>query len=445
MRVVQAALIGNLVSGHSHNGHHQEPSWSLHGPSFVGRHDWTVSTVAGSGPHTLSKKKPCVKDPTSWRDGAAAKARFAAPTRVQVVGGIPYVLDCMNGCVRSIQDGVVSSETPCCTSDMSTGTNGQGPQDFFISDDNFLYMLDSYNNQLKQSPWPFQGEWTVLAGNGSRPFHGLSADGPALEQTLNNPHGMAVTTDGSGDVYLSQTFSSCVSLLRNGVLTTVAGKCGNGGYADGDPAEARFQHPHSITLDPRNESVLYLNDAECWDDEPFPDDQVYKPCAKTSGGVCFSGIRKIELDRSTGLAVRVSTLAGKHSSKRNGKVSKSCNDFADGDQSTAMFDFIHGTAFLPLSEDEKARKQAGESLGGSDAIYVADEDGNRIRKVDLHTKITSTVAGNGNDGLTDGAGSKATFNYPGGLGLDLAGNIYVGDYESHRIRLITAPQSSVHV
>jgi len=327
---------------------------------------------------------------------------------------------------------------------MSTGTNGQGPQDFFISDDGYLYMLDSYNNQLKQSPWPFQ-EWTVLAGNGSRPFHGQSTDGPALEQALNNPHGMAVTTDGSGDVYLSQTFSSCVSLLRNGVLTTVAGKCGFGGYADGDPSEARFQHPHSITLDPRNESVLYLNDAECWDDEPFPDDQKWKPCAKTSEGVCFSGIRKLELDRSTGSVVRVSTLAGKHSSKRNGKVSKTCNDYADGDQSTAMFDFIHGTAFLPLSEDEKSRKQAGESLGGSDAIYVADEDGNRIRKVDLQTKITSTVAGSGDDGLTDGPGSEATFNYPGGLGLDLAGNIYVGDYESHRIRFVTAPQSSVHV
>jgi len=329
---------------------------------------------------------------------------------------------------------------------MSTGTNGQGPQDFYISDDGFIYMLDSYNNQLKQSPWPFQGEWTVLAGNGSRPFHGQSTDGPALHQPLNNPHGMAVTTDGSGDVYISQTFSSCVSLLRNGVLTTVAGKCGFGGYADGDPFGARFQHPHSITLDPRNESVLYLNDAECWDDEPFPDDQEWKPCAKTSGGVCFSGIRKLELDRSTGSVVSVSTLAGQNSPKRSYTYYYyTCNDYADGDPSEAAFNFIHGTAFLPLSDDEKARKQAGESLGGSDSIYVADEDGNRIREVNLQTKITSTVAGSGKSGLVDGKGSKATFNYPGGLGLDLAGNIYVGDYESHRIRLVTAPQSSVQV
>jgi len=442
MRVVQIALIGNVVSGHSH---HNGDDRVLHGPSFVGKHDWMVSTIAGSGTHKLKKKQPCNVDPTSHRAGEASQAVFAAPTRAQVVDGIPYVLDCMNGCVRSIQNGNVSDETPCCTSDMSTGVNGQGPQDFYISEDGFLYLLDSYNNQLKQSPWPFQGEWTVLAGNGSRPWHGLSTEGPALEQALNNPHGMAVTTDGSGDIYISQTFSSCVSLLRNGVLTTIAGKCGFGGYADGDPLEARFQHPHSISLDPRNESVLYLNDAECWDDEPFPDDNPWKPCAKTSGGVCFSGIRKLELDRTTGLVVSVSTLAGKHSKKKDGKVSKSCNDYADGDPSEAMFDFIHGTAFLPLSDDEKARKAAGESLGGSDAIYVADEDGNRIRKVDLQTKVTSTVAGNGDDGLVDGKGSKATFNYPGGLGLDLAGNIYVGDYESHRIRFIAPPQSSVHV
>lgn len=176
---------------------------------------------------------------------------------------------------------------------------------------------------------------------------------------------MAVTSDGSGDVYISETWSSCIRLLRNGQLTTVAGRCGFGGHADGAPLDARFQHPHHINLDPRNESELYVSDVECFDDDPFPDDQKYKPCATTDGGVCFSGVRKIELDRATGLAVRVSTLAGQFTEKSHGK--KACNKFADGDAKTASFNYIHGTAFVPLSAEERAAPRAA---GGSDAIFV---------------------------------------------------------------------------
>jgi len=271
---------------------------------------------------------------------------------------------------------------------------------------------------------------------------GQSGDGAALEQALNNPHGLAVTTDGSGDVYISETFSSCVKLLRNGILTTVAGKCGFGGYSDGNPAEARFQHPHHVNLDPRNESVLYVSDAECWDDDAV-DDMAYASCTKTNGGVCFSGIRKIELDRSTGLAVSVSTVAGKATMGKHGSQSQSCNDVVDGSTSDAMFDFIHGTAFAPLSPDEKKRSAAGEDLGGSDEIFVCDEDGNRIRKIDLRNNQVSTVAGSGKEGPKDGSSAKARFTYPGGLGLDLRGNIYVGDYESNRVRLISAVSDSI--
>lgn len=398
--------------------------------------DYTVSTLAGSGPKHLDGVKPCRQDPASHADGPGAKARFAAPTRAQVVNGTVYIMDGMNGCIRSIVDGVVSSFTPCCTSDIETDTNGNGPQDMHITD-KYIYMMDSYNNQLKRSPRPFT-KWTVLAGNGSRPFEGRSVNGPALLNALNEPHGMAVTSDGSGDVYISETWSSCIRLLRNGSLTTIAGQCGFGGHVNGAPLKARFQHPHHINLDPRNESELYVSDVECWDDDPYPDDQKYKPCAKTNGGVCFSGIRKIVLDRHTGLAVSVSTLAGKVT-ENGGKVAKDCNDFSDGNTKTAMFDYIHGTAFRPLNKIEIAQQRSGYILSGSDEIYVCDEDNNRIRTVNLRTGKVTTLAGTGHTGTKDGPGKHATFSYPGGIGVDIHGNIFVGDYESHRIRVVSPP------
>lgn len=431
---MRAALVAGLLTcASAHAGHQRKPR---EGPGRVefGAGELEVTTIGGSGPDYLEAIKPCRDTPESHADGPAASSRFAAPTRTQMVDGLLHVLDPMNGCIRTIQDGVVASVTPCCTEDISVGIKGWGPQDMYVSEDQYL-LLDSYNNVLKASPRPFK-EWTVIAGNGSRPHHGQSTNGPALQEALNEPHGMAVTTDGSGDIYISETWSSCVKLLRNGTLTTIAGKCGFGGHADGEPLEARFQHPHHINLDPRDESILYLSDAECWDDEGPPDDTKYKPCAKTDGGVCFSGIRKIQLDRKSGLATSVSTVAGKATSSKSGKTSKSCNDVMDGAAAEAMFDFIHGTAFLPLSDDERQRKALGEDLGGSPEIYVCDEDGNRIRKIDLEKNVVSTVAGSGKEGPKDGSAAKAKFTYPGGIGLDTSGNIYVGDYESHRVRLV---------
>ena len=127
-----------------------------------------------------------------------------------------------------------------------------------VAADHF-YLLDSYNNQLKLAKRPFD-KWVVIAGNGSRPQLGRSTDGPALAQALNEPHGMAVTSDGSGDVYIAETWSSCIRLLRRGVLTTVAGQCGQpGDQGDGDhPQKALLSRPYGIELDPDNN--LYIAD-----------------------------------------------------------------------------------------------------------------------------------------------------------------------------------------
>ena len=83
----------------------------------------------------------------------------------------------------------------------------------------------------------------------------------------------------------------------------------------------------------------------------------------------------------------------------------------------------------------KLRPGSG-ATGGSDVIYVCDEDNNRIRAVRLATHEATTIAGTGHAGHTDGPADAAEFRYPGGLGLDPEGNIFVGDYESSRVRRI---------
>src|SRR6266550_4351193 len=49
----------------------------------------------------------------------------------------------------------------------------------------------------------------------------------------------------------------------------------------------------------------------------------------------------------------------------------------------------------------------------------------------------TTLAGNAGYGSADGTGSGARFNFPKGVAVDTAGNVYVADSYNHTIRKVT--------
>jgi len=61
---------------------------------------------------------------------------------------------------------------------------------------------------------------------------------------------------------------------------------------------------------------------------------------------------------------------------------------------------------------------------------------NRVRRV-TPEGVVSTVAGIGISGFADGSGHNAMFNFPTGVEIDKAGNIYVADSGNNRIRKIS--------
>ena len=69
-------------------------------------------------------------------------------------------------------------------------------------------------------------------------------------------------------------------------------------------------------------------------------------------------------------------------------------------------------------------------------LYVPDALSHRIRKINPAGVVT-TFAGSGTTGGTDGTGTAASFNGPSGLAIDGAGTLYVAEYGSHRIRKIS--------
>ena len=76
-------------------------------------------------------------------------------------------------------------------------------------------------------------------------------------------------------------------------------------------------------------------------------------------------------------------------------------------------------------------------------VVLADARNNRVRRVAPGGTIT-TVAGNGTEGFRgdDGPAIDAELDFPAGLGLDGAGNLYIADTDNHRVRKVT-PQGII--
>ena len=67
------------------------------------------------------------------------------------------------------------------------------------------------------------------------------------------------------------------------------------------------------------------------------------------------------------------------------------------------------------------------------AIYVADTGNDIIRKIDINTLETSTIAGTGEEGDKDGPALQAQFNNPGAICTD-GSFLYILDADNHSIR-----------
>lgn len=200
------------------------------------------------------------------------------------------------------------------------------------------------------------------------------ADGAASVARFSTPEGVAV--DAQDNVYVADAENSSIrKITPAGVVSTLAGN-GTNGLVNGTGTAARFYAPVDVALDKQNN--LYVADAK-------------NHC-----------IRKITP------AGAVSTLAG-----------TGVAGFADGPAASAQFDTPNGIA-----------------IDDQNVIYVADYGNYRIRKI-TPGGVVSTLAGTGQSGFADGAGSKAQFTSPEGLTLDAQGQLYVADFVGNRIRKIT--------
>ena len=79
----------------------------------------------------------------------------------------------------------------------------------------------------------------------------------------------------------------------------------------------------------------------------------------------------------------------------------------------------------------------GAAYDSAGNLYVVEMGNNIVRKVTA-AGIISTVAGNGAAGFSGDGGpaTSAKLNYPAGVAVDTAGNLYIADGDNHRIRKV---------
>ena len=207
---------------------------------------------------------------------------------------------------------------------------------------------------------------------------GYSGDGaPATAAKLNNPTGVAF--DAVGNLYIADQYNNRIRIVNTlGIINTFAGNGSTTANGDGGAATAAgLGYPEGIAIDANGN--LYFSDR------------------------VNNRIRKIS---TSGI---INTIAG------NGVAGYS----GDGGQATAA------TLYRPL---DLAIDEEGN-------LYINDNLNDRIRKVNTLGIIT-TIVGNGINSYSGDGGqaTAATLNFPGGVVVDAASNIYIGDMFNMRIR-----------
>ena len=233
---------------------------------------------------------------------------------------------------------------------------------------------------------------STVAGSGQAGY----ADGTGLNAFFGVPLGIAV--DSSGKIFLSDTGNHVIRTIDpvSGVVETIAGTAGVYGFADGVGSAARFVYPRAIAVDSTS-GVVYVVDT--------PNHAVRK------------------LVKSAGVYT-VTTLAGDGTA-----------GYADSPQNATDG---AGTKF---------HEPIGLAVGANGVVYVSDNYNSVIRAVQP-SGVTSTLAGSGHLGSTDGIGDAASFTYPSQLAADAYGNLFVLDRPSHygmasRVREISTTTRSV--
>ena len=366
---------------------------------------YTIETIAGGGDG--------VGD-----DGPAIRAKLTEPTGVAVdAAGNIYIADRHNHRVRKVDtSGTISTFAGTNVDTRDYGFNGDGgladrallafPEGVVVDVVGNVYIADTDNHRIRMVDTA--GIIHTIAGSG---VGGATREGGlAVESDLFRPLDVAV--DGAGNIYIAD-FTRISKVDISGRIRTFGG---TGRVETG----ANVFAPRGVAVDAAG-NVYFTNPslpgirkvdvsgAISTVVELVEEDNLPRGLAVDASGIVYftdiTDFRVYKVDASGALT----TIAGLGVGDYSG----------DGGPATKV-------------KLEFPRNVAVDGMGN---VYI--QDFSRIRKVDA-SGIVDTIAGGGEKGFGgDGVPAAGTFlDQPRGVAVDAAGNIFIAEWGSHRIRKV---------
>ncbi len=379
-----------------------------------------VTTVAGS------------VQAVGTADGTGSSARFDGPSGIAVdSSGNIYVADTGGSVIREISPG--GSVTTIAGLASSTGTaDGTGSSARFFNPKGMaadasgnLYVSDYDGTKVRKIAKG--GVVTTLAGSGNTG----SADGPGAAAEFGSICGVAV--DGSGNVYVADEGNETIRMITPaGVVSTLAGKTTTRGSADGTGSAALFSHPTGVSVD--GSGNVYVVDSGNSTIRKVTPAGAVTTLAGTAGSIGSA-------DGTAGAAQFNAPTMEAIDAAGNIVVADTGNDTIRKVTPGGVVTTIAGTASPGSSDGTGGAARFNNpntvAVDGLGNMYVADTGNNLIRKITPAGVVTSLAGAPGVAGSTDGAGILARFSSPYGVAVDASGNVYVADAGNDTIRKVT--------
>ncbi len=226
------------------------------GNVYVANSHNTILKITPAGVVMTFAGKP---DERGTADGVSSGARFVYPIGIATdAADNVYVADKVSNTIRKITPiGEVTTFVGSAgTSGHADGVGGNasfsGPVAVASDSSGNIYVAD-YGNNIIRKVTP-SGEVTTIAGQAGESG---DADGTGAAARFNTPYSIA--TDSGGNIFVAEISSDVIrKITPAGVVTTLAGKAGEEGHADGIGANATFSSPHGIATD--SEGNVYVAD-----------------------------------------------------------------------------------------------------------------------------------------------------------------------------------------
>jgi len=254
-----------------------------------------------------------------------------------------------------------------------------------------VIVVDTLDNRIREVD-ASSGVISTVAGDGPLSNGKYTGDGgPATSAGLYWPAGAAA--DSSGNIYIADTYNNAIRKVTTstGTISTVAGT-GTAGYSGdgGDATKAKINTPFGVALDAAGD--IYIAD--------YANNVIRMVAASTANGYTAGSIY---------------TVAG-------------------------------GAA-----TDAQLNSPISVTVDGANNLYIADTGNNLVRMVASTTANGYTagniyaVAGGGSgcseqtDAVGDGCpATAANLDAPWGLAVDGSGNLFIGDSNDQRVRMVAA-------